>query len=115
LLPTARLEVPGSTTNFVAAIPKDSKELPLPSLQPKRAWEIPWWNFELGTDNDSTPSEQEKGYGAGYHLPMYSGDKKRAKMENPLRRPGFGGRVQPVFDGYAWFRQDSKPPDVGQG
>ena len=93
----------------------DSKEFALIFSQAQARVEIPWWNFELGPDNDSTPPKQEKGYRAGYHLPTHSGDEKWAKTENPLFRQGFGGRVQPIFDGYAWFRQNFKLPETGQG
>jgi hypothetical protein len=92
----------------------DSKELLLTFSRAKARVEIPWWDYELGRDNDTTLPDQERGYLQGYHREDF-GKRSWGNTQNLLLRDGvsFGG--SPIFNGYAWFRQWFELPTVAEG
>jgi len=68
----------------------DSKELVLTFSQARRRVEIPWWNYELGSENDHSLPDQEAGYLRGYHREDFRGEEKWKKTLNLLIRGSCG-------------------------
>ncbi len=67
----------------------------------------------MGPDNDKASLNQEQGYLRGYQLEDFRDAKQWKTTLNLLLRGGDAGTVPPVFNGYAWFRQDFELPAGG--
>ncbi len=95
----------------------NSTELLLTFSLSKARVEIPWWDYELGRDNDTTPPDQERGYLQGYHREDLGKMEGWGNIQNLLLRDGFGvpNTVPPIFNGYAWFRQWFELPTAAEG
>ncbi len=93
----------------------DSKEFSLTLSSAKARVEIPWWYGEIGPDNDRSSPNEERGSLRGYPLEDFRGAKEWKTTLNLLLRGGDAGDAPPVFNGYAWFRQDFELPKGGEG
>lgn len=93
----------------------DSREFLMALSSARTRVEIPWWYARVGPDNDQASPNQEQGYLRGYHLEDFRDAKQWKTTLNLLLRGGDAGAVPPVFNGYAWFRQDIELPAGGEG
>jgi len=88
----------------------DSKEIQLTFSDAKARVEIPWWKVKVGPDHDADSPDRERGYLGGFHLEDYQGDADWSTTLNLLLRGVDRSDIPPIFDGYAWFRQQFELP-----
>ncbi len=93
----------------------ESQELQLTFSAAKARIEIPWWRARVGSDHDADSPDRERGYLAGYHLEEYQDDADWSKPLNLLLRGMDRSDIPPVFNGYAWFRQQFELPSDACG
>ena len=93
----------------------DSQELQLTFSAAKARIEIPWWRVKLGPDNDPDSPDHERGILDGFHQEDFNGDADWQSTLNLLLPPIDKIDIPPVFDGYAWFRQQFELPADAAG
>lgn len=87
-----------------------SREIQLTFSAATARIELPWWRVKLGQDHDRNPPERELGFLNGYHRDEFKGDADWQSTLN-LLLPGIDKiEIPPVFNGYAWFRQQFELP-----
>ena len=93
----------------------DSQELQLTFSAAKARVEIPWWKAKVGPDHDADSPDRERGYLGGYHLEEYRDDADWSKTLNLLMRGTDRSDIPPIFNGYAWLRQQFELPGQAAG
>jgi len=93
----------------------DSQEIQLAFSAAKTRVEIPWWKAKVGTDHDADSPERERGYLAGYHREEFKDDADWSTTLNLLLRGVDRSDIPPIFNGYAWFRQQFELPGDASG
>lgn len=94
---------------------RDSREFQITLSQAKSRIEIPWWYFQLGSNNDTSSPDSEGGIMAGYHLPDFPGQEQWNTTLNLLLRGSDSLDSFPIFNGYGWFRQWFELPKSAEG
>ena len=77
--------------------------------------EIPWWNVKVGPDHDTSTPDRESGHRDGYHSEQYRDDSSWEKALNLQLRDVDRSSIPPIFNGYAWFRQQFELPKESLG
>ena len=93
----------------------ESQEIQLTFSAAKARIEIPWWRTKVGPDRDTASPDGERGYLGGYHLEDYPGEAHWSNTLNLLLRGVDSSGIPPVFNGYAWFRQQFELPGQASG
>jgi hypothetical protein len=93
----------------------NSQELQLTFSAARARIEIPWWRVKLGPDHDTDSPDHERGYLAGYHQEDFKGEADWQSTLNLLLPSLDKIDIPPIFNGYAWFRQQFELPDDSSG
>lgn len=71
--------------------------------------EIPWWDFQPGSEDGSIRPEEETGMSREYYSAAFDSS-KWTKVANLA-----GGRMGRIYGGYGWFRTQVILPQEGKG
>ena len=93
----------------------ESQELQLTFSAARARIEIPWWWVKLGPNHDPDSPDHENGILDGYHQEDFKGEADWQATLNLLLPNLDKIDIPPVFDGYAWFRQEFELPGDSSG